>query len=183
MLQTALTDCDDGINIEFRTSGGLFNQKRLNAKTRLSYSLIQELLFADDCALVASSLSQLRNLVNRFSLASKAFGLTISLKKTEVLHQPKPNSAHADPVVSIDDYHLKSVKSFTYLGSRVNSSATVDDELALRIAKASSSFGRLHHRLWKDHRIKLQTKVDVYHAIVIPLFSMLLRLGPYTESR
>ena len=46
-----------------------------------------------------------------------------------------------DPIVMIDEYTIKSVKSFTYLGSRVNSNATLDNELSLRIAKASSAFG------------------------------------------
>ena len=60
------------------------------------------------------------------------------------------------------------MKSFTYLGSCTNSSATLDNELSLRIAKASSAFGRLRHRLWKDRGIKLQTKISVYLSIIIP---------------
>lgn len=168
MLETAFEDCSDGIDIEFRTSGGLFKQKRLNSKTKITRRLIRELLFADDCALVAKSLIHLQNLVNRFSSAAKAFGLTISLKKTEVLYQPKPNSPHSDPKISIGDFSLKSARTFTYLGSRVNSTATLDDELALRISKASSSFGRLRHRLWDDHGIRLKTKINVYHSVVIP---------------
>ena len=168
MLVHAFEHCDKGISIQFRSSGGLFNQKRLNARTKLSYDLIRELLFADDCALVANSLADIQDLVNRFSIASKAFGLTISLKKTEVLFQPKPNTPHVDPLVNIDDYPLKSVKSFTYLGSTVNSNATLDNELSLRIAKASAAFGRLRHRLWKDRGVRLKTKIDVYHSVVIP---------------
>ena len=47
--------------------------------------MIRDLLFADDAALVATFLEEAQELVNRFSVACKAFGLTISIKKTEVI--------------------------------------------------------------------------------------------------
>ena len=40
-----------------------------------------ELLFADDCALLAHTEEALQHIVNRFSDAAKNFGLNISLKK------------------------------------------------------------------------------------------------------
>ena len=166
MLSHAFEGCDKGIQIRFRSSGGMFNQQRFKARTKLNYELIRELLFADDCALVADCLANIQHLVDRFSVAARALGLTISLKKN--LFQPKPNTPQTDPQVNIGDYSLKSVKSFTYLGSCVNSNATLDNELSLRIAKASASFGRLRHRLWKDRGVKLQTKINVYHSVVIP---------------
>ena len=46
--------------------------------------LITELLFADDCALLAYTEEALQHIVNHFSDAAKNFGLTINLKKTEV---------------------------------------------------------------------------------------------------
>ena len=47
--------------------------------------LITELLFADDCALLAHTEEALQHIVNHFSVATKNFGLTVILKKTEVL--------------------------------------------------------------------------------------------------
>ena len=47
--------------------------------------LIAELLFADDCALLAHTEEALLHVVNRFIDAAKNFGLTTSLKKIEVL--------------------------------------------------------------------------------------------------
>ena len=87
-----------------------------------------------------------------------------------------------DPTIKIE-YTLKSVKSFTYLGSRVNSNATLDNELSLRIAKASTAFVRLRHRLWKDHGINLKTKIGVYHSVVIPtLFYASETWTPYRKQ-
>lgn len=50
----------------------------------LPRSKIQEVLFADDCTLVAHAEAGLQLTLNRFSDVSKLFGLTISLSKTEL---------------------------------------------------------------------------------------------------
>ena len=88
MLREAKEDMPDGIYIRFRTDDSLFNLRRLLTRTKTTEELITELLFADDCALLALTEEALQHIVNRFSDAAKNFGLTISLKKTEVLYQP-----------------------------------------------------------------------------------------------
>ena len=55
MPQEALQNCDAGVYIRFRTDGSLFNLPRLRAKSRVKYVLIQELLYADDCGVLAHS--------------------------------------------------------------------------------------------------------------------------------
>ena len=61
-----------------------------------------KLLFADDCALLAHTVEALQHIVNRSSEAAKNFGLTISLKKTEMLYQPPPREAYSPPHIRID---------------------------------------------------------------------------------
>ena len=90
MLREVKEDLPDGIYIRFRTDGSVFNLRRLLARTKTIEELITELLFADDCALLAHMEEALPNIVNRFSDAAKNFRLTISLKKTEVFYQPPP---------------------------------------------------------------------------------------------
>ena len=90
MLREAKEDLPDGIYIRFRTEGSLFNLRRLLARTNTIEELITELLFADDCALLAHIQEALQHIVDRFCDAAKNFSLLISLKKTEVLHQPPP---------------------------------------------------------------------------------------------
>ena len=50
-------------------------------------------MFADDCALLAHTEEALQHIINCFSEAAKAFGLSVSLKKTEVMCQPPPHEA------------------------------------------------------------------------------------------
>ena len=78
----------------------------------------------------------LQHFVNHFSGAAKNFGLTISLKKTEVLYQPPPREAYS-PHISIDGTNLYAVEHFTYLGSVISNDATVSKDLDNCLSKAS----------------------------------------------
>ena len=86
--------------------------------------LIKDMLFADDCALVAHTLEDIQLLTDMFARASERFGLTISIKKTEVMYQPAPDKSHKNPIVTINNTPLKSVEQFCYLGSILSNSTT-----------------------------------------------------------
>ena len=130
--------------------------------------LITELLFADDCALLAHMEEALQHIVNRFSDAAKNFGLTISLKKTEVLYQPPPRVAYSPPHTSIDGTNLNAMEHFTYLGSVISKDATVSKDLDKCLSKASSFFGRQSTRVWQSHSLRLSTRIQVFRAVVVP---------------
>ena len=44
----------------------------------------------------------------------------------------------------------------------------IDDEVTARLAKGSVAFGRLRANVWERNGIKLEAKVKVYKAVVIP---------------
>ena len=71
MLRETKEDLPDGIYIRFRTDDSLFNLRRLLARTKTIEELITELLFANDCALLAHTEEALQYIVNRFSDAAK----------------------------------------------------------------------------------------------------------------
>ena len=136
-LTDAFHDNDLGALIRYRTDGNVFSVRRLNSKTRTSKVLIRDLVFADDCSLITHSVRSARR-----------FGLTISLKKTEVIYQPKPGAHYTAPTITIDKNPLKVTDKFTHLGSTISQDALIDDEISARIGKASGSFGKLTKRLW-----------------------------------
>ncbi|XP_078667366.1 uncharacterized protein LOC144909177 [Branchiostoma floridae x Branchiostoma belcheri] len=86
-----------------------------------------------------------------FVEASELFGLEVSLKKTEVLHQPSPLRKYCPPCIKIGEKPLKAI----------------DKEVDNRLAKANSAFGRLHSRVWKSKHLKKDTKISVYKAVVL----------------
>ena len=66
------------------------------------------MLFADDFALAAQTHSNMQDLVDNFSRTYDNFGLTNSVKKTEVLFQPKPRNSYSKPSIQVNRHELKS---------------------------------------------------------------------------
>ena len=63
---------------------------------------------------------------------------------------------------------LQVVDKFTYLGSTLSRAVHIDDEVTARTAKASVAFGRLRTNVWERNGIRLDTKLKVYKAVVLP---------------
>ena len=120
------------------------------------------MLFADDAAVATHTQDELQSLMDCFSQACKDFGLTISLKKTNVLGQ----DTKAPPVITIANYELDSVCHFTYLGSTITDNLSLDAEIDKRIGKAASTVARLTARLWTNPKLSVKTKMAVYNACV-----------------
>ena len=75
-------DDDEGVYVRYRLHGSLFNLRRLLVHTKTQERLIQNLLFADDAALVANTERALQRMTSCFADASRLFGLEVSLNKT-----------------------------------------------------------------------------------------------------
>ena len=99
LLCYAFRESEDGIFLHTRSDGNLFNLARLRAKTKVRRVLIREMLFADDAALTAHTEEALQRLITRFAEACNDFGLTISLKKTNIMGKMSA-SPHTSPLAS-----------------------------------------------------------------------------------
>ena len=90
MLNDAFRNNSAEICFRYRVDGGLFNLSRLKAKTKTKTDIVRDLLFADGCALKATSLKDMQDSMDLFSLACDAFGLTINSMRTLAVYQPAP---------------------------------------------------------------------------------------------
>ncbi len=101
------------------------------------------------------------------------FGLTISTKKTEVMYQPAPGKPYQEPNSTVKGQRLQAMENFTYFSSTLSlsfslsCSANIDAEVSNRIAKASSTFGRLKRSVWEWREISECTKIKVYRAVIL----------------
>ena len=102
--------------------------------TRVRVALIRDMLFADDTAVATHTQHELQTLMDHFSQACRDFGLTISLKKTNVLGQ----DTETPPAITIDDYELDAVHHFTYLGSTITDNLSLDMEIQKEISLRAS---------------------------------------------
>ena len=135
MLHNAFRKYNSGAMIRDRSNGGLLNPQRLKARTKVSLLLLRELLFADDCALIARNEDELRSILNDFARVALRYGLTISITKTEVMPQPKLGSSPPDLVINIGGKQLKVVKTFCYLEGFLSQNGCIDDEITPELVK------------------------------------------------
>ena len=91
--------------------------------------------------------SSVQKFIDCLSQSCKDFGLTISIKKTNVDAQ----DASQAPSINIDEHTLNVVDEFTYLGSTISINLSLDTEINKHIGKASATIAKLTERVWKKH--------------------------------
>ncbi|BHF68406.1 hypothetical protein SprV_0301144000 [Sparganum proliferum] len=180
MLMDAYRDERPGIRIAYRTDGQLLNQRRLQFQSRVSTTMVHELLFADDCALNTTSEEDTQRSMDLFSAACENFGLVINTQKTVVMHQPPPPNTATPPnapppQISVNGTQLQVEENFPYLSSALSRSTKIDGEVARRISKASQSFGRLQSTVLNRHGLYAQ-------SIVFLLLLLLSYASPSSTS-
>ncbi|KAI8498396.1 hypothetical protein Bbelb_235980 [Branchiostoma belcheri] len=112
-----------------------------------------ELLFADDAALTAHKESALQGLLDSLARACDLFCLTISVKKTEVMGQGTP----VPPLITLHGNPLRTVDRFTYLGSVMTSTHSLDEEINILRRNRLRWLG--HVARMDDNRPRLPKKI------------------------
>ena len=108
---------------------------------RYPAKILNDLDFADDIALLETSIARAQLQLTRTSQAAADLGLTISAPKTEFM----TINCHPNPPLQVYGSAIKHVSDFRYLGSMMKSS---DSDLKRRRALAWTAFWNLEH-LWK----------------------------------
>ncbi|BHF72848.1 hypothetical protein SprV_0401591900 [Sparganum proliferum] len=140
----------------------------MHFESRVSTTTVHELLFADDCALNATTQRGMRRSMDLFAAACDNFGLIINMEKMVVMHQPTPNATYNSPHINVNGAQLQAADNFTCLSSTLSHNTKIDDEMAHWITKASQAFGHPQTTLWNRHGLHLSTKPKMYWAVFLP---------------
>ena len=89
-------------------------------------------------------------------------------QKTEVVYQSVPGKPYSKPTITMNGQKLQVVDKFPYLESILSIAVHIDDEVTARTAKASIAFGIFRTNIWERNGIRLDTKLKVYKAAVLP---------------
>ena len=121
---------------------------------------INNLRYADDIVLIASSLSELQDLVNRVANAGKEYDLHINIAKTKVMCNNGEEFSFR-----MDNVELEQVQKFPYLGSWITEDANCKEDMKHRLALGSAVSAKLK-TLWYNHSLTLPTKIQVCKTLV-----------------
>ncbi|XP_076043763.1 uncharacterized protein LOC143026866 [Oratosquilla oratoria] len=134
-------DLPPDIKISYRTDCKLLNLARLKSKTKTITKSLLQFQYADDNCVAALREDHLQQVLNAFHHSYTKLGLSINIKKTQILYQPSPSTfANAD----------------------------LSDEIQHRLKSAGTAFGKLRTRVFGDRHIQKNTNLMVYRAVVIP---------------
>ena len=87
MLSHAIRDLDLRMYLRYRLDGSLFNPHQLNGKTIwIMEKIVLEVLFTDDCALMAHKESDLQLIMNRFTEASTFLALPLASARQKYMY-------------------------------------------------------------------------------------------------
>ena len=131
-----------------------------NFGIQLEETLITDLDFADDIALLEDNINLAQDFLDSVCHTAAAAGLEANIPKTKVL-------AYHDDEVQITCHNtvLQNVPYFPYLGSNVTVDMDITPEIRSRIAKATGNASRLN-KLWEKKDIPTNIKIKIYKACV-----------------
>lgn len=118
VFQKALYERPEGVNI-----GG---------------TLINNLRFADDTAIMAESAEDLQTLLEGVSRECEEVGLAINTQKTKMMVISK--NPNINPILTVNGNRIEQVQKYKYLGSTINSEMDPDQEIKIRIEMARNAF-------------------------------------------
>lgn len=127
--------------------------------------VINNLRYADDTTLLATSREDLEELLIRLENTSLQFGLALNRDKTKVMVVDRAEQNPTDIRIA----NCEVVQHYIYLGSTISNAGGCEDEIRRRGAITRSAVERLG-RIWKDRRITKNTKVRLMKCLVFPIF-------------
>ncbi|XP_063634653.1 uncharacterized protein LOC134805268 [Cydia splendana] len=106
---------------------------------------INNLRYADDTVLLASSISDMQELVNRLEVESGKLGLAINRSKTKLMIVDRAGRLSAAPTIQ----GIDTVDEFVYLGSKICNDGSCVPEIKRRIGMAKDAMTRLQ-KIWRS---------------------------------
>ena len=111
---------------------------------------IQDVLYADDLAMVAETREEMHHMVNVLDRICTRWGMSISGGKTKLLavREQQPGE---QPPITLKGQALEEVESFPYLGSEVQKDGKMEKEVTVRLQKAGTLYQMWRQKVFRSH--------------------------------
>ena len=127
---------------------------------------LNQLLFADDTALVADSEVRLRQLVEEFGRVCSRRKLRVNESKSKVMRCTRRIDGRRINV-ALNGKLLEEVECFKYLGSHVAGDGGVEEEVKFRMKEVGKVCGGMK-RIFKCRSLGMNAKRKLYEGVVVP---------------
>ena len=152
---------DAGAHIQYNLDASLVNSSRhkfnMNDK-------VQILMYAHDVVLLCND----RAVLNSQSLSEEftLYDLNINVQKSKII-AVRTNAENTDTHLDNSSVHqidggFEEVEQYRYLGSILRNDCSLDEEIDIRICKASIAFRSIGRLIWYQKKIKRKTKMRVF---------------------
>ena len=128
---------------------------------RYPATVLNDLDFADDIALLETIIPQAQVQLNGTAAAAGKLGLIINVPKTEFMTK----NCNPHPTLHVYGEPINHVTDFKYLGSKMASAAS---DLKRRKALAWCAFWKLE-RLWRSSQLSISIKVKLFHTTCVTI--------------
>lgn len=157
MLFNIYSECIFQEALEDETVGVIINGRPIN-----------NIRYADDTVLIATSPEDLQRLLNKVTMVSEEYGLHINVNKTKTMVISKRDNNAGN--LTLGNRTVENVQRFRYLGTIINQNVTHKSEILSRIEQARQSFMKLK-KLLTAQNLSLTLRVRMVRCYV---FSVLL---------
>lgn len=125
-------------------------------------TMLEDLDFADDIALLSSTMDHLQQKTTRLESNAAKVGLKLNAKKCKLM---KVNS-RSNNRLRAGESEVEEVESFTYLGANVTNDGGSTADVKKRVAMASVQFKKLTN-IWQASNISRKTKTSLFKSLVL----------------
>ena len=125
------------------------------------------MLYADDACIVSRSPQRLAKMMEVIVEVCRAFALTVSAKKTEIMCMPPPRTPRTMVRIEAAGQIYKQVQSFTYLGGAVTETPDMSVEIARRTRACWTPIRRYSRELYGQPKVALSLKTRMVKSEAI----------------
>ena len=140
------------------------------------------MLYADDACIVSRSPQGLAKMMEVIVEVCRAFGLTVSAKKTETMCMPPPRTPRTMVRIEAAGQIYKQVQSFTYLGGAVTETPDMSVEIARRTSACWARIRRYSRELYGQPKVALSLKTRMVKAEAIEALLLDAVRGPSARN-
>ena len=140
-----------------KTNDGFNNGIRWKISEKLD-----DLDYADDLALVSSTLSHCQSKLTRLKNTAEKAGLKINTDKTKSMRF----KARSRTLMTVGSEEIENTNQFKYLGSVITSDGDSHKDISIRTGKAWGAYNKLRP-IRRSNQLSKKTKLSVYRACVM----------------